>query len=191
MGLRRNAPAALALDLAAGRRRPGWLGWLLLALGALALAFELLGFAAARADLAERAAIVARLRAELRVNEAARGAGGATAEAERALEAAPARKVAAQLQADWPGLFGSIGAAPAGEVGLLALNADAARGGLRLSGQARSLEAAFAYVGALEAGAAGGALREARIDSHEWVEAGGMTVLAFNASALWGGEERR
>ena len=87
MGLRRNAPAALALDLAAGRRRPGWLGWLLLALGALALAFELLDFAAARADLAERAAIVARLRAELRVNEAARGAGGATAEAERALEA--------------------------------------------------------------------------------------------------------
>src|SRR5690606_30035234 len=106
MGLRRNAPAALALDLAAGRRRPGWPGWLLLALGVLALAFELLGFVAARADLAEREAIVARLRAELRVNEAARGAGRAAADADRVLEPAPARKVAAQLQADWPALFG-------------------------------------------------------------------------------------
>lgn len=188
MGLSRNAPAPLALDLAAGRRRPGGFGWLLLALGGLALGFELLGFLAARADLAEREAIVARLRAELRANDAQRGAGGAAAEADRALAAAPARKVAGQLQADWPGLFGSLGAAPAGEVGLLALQADAARGGLRLSGQARSLEAAFAYVGALEAD---GALREARIDSHEWVEAGGMTVLAFTASARWGGEGRR
>ena len=80
--------------------------------------------------------------------------------------------------------YGSgLGAAPAGEVGLLELQADAGQGRLRLRGQARSLEAAFDYVGSLPTT---GALREARIERHEWVEVGAATVLEFSASAAWG-----
>ncbi|QDF95502.1 hypothetical protein CJ010_02510 [Azoarcus sp. DD4] len=176
MRLRRNAPAALALDLSGNRRRPGWLGWVLLALGLLVLALQLKSLFEARTDLAERAAIVERLRAQ--------APAVSVTTAGQATDPLAASKVAAQLQADWAGVFGALGQAPDDEVGLLEVQIDVARGSVRLRGQARSLEAAFAYVEAL---ALKGGLRQAHVDSHQWVEVGTMTVLEFSASARWGG----
>jgi hypothetical protein len=180
MGLMRNAPAPLALDFAARRRRPGWLGWLALALGAVALVLALLDVQAARARLAEAEHRVERAREAQR---AARAGARAVAPAPplEALEAA--HKVAGELDAPWARVFGDVANARIDGLALLELHGDAARGSLRLVGVARSLAVAFDYAELLQAD---GALRDVRIDSHEWIVAGNADVVRFTVSATWG-----
>ena len=57
-----------------------------------------------------------------------------------------------------------------------------ARGSLRMVGEAQSVEAAFAYLEQLQRA---GMLREARIDSHEWVTQGPQMVVRFVLTAQW------
>lgn len=181
MGLMRNAPAPVALDFAARRRRPGWLGWLLLMAGLLAIGVELLALHEARNELAERERIVDRLRDELRRTRAAAGRVVGPEMPAQGLE--PARAVAGALAAPWARVFGDIANSRIDGLALLELHGDAARGSLRLVGQARSLETAFDYIELLQAD---GALAEVRIDSHEWTVAGNVDVVRFTASARWG-----
>ncbi|HAF54108.1 MAG TPA: hypothetical protein DCL01_02520 [Thauera sp.] len=181
MKLLPNAPAAVDLDFApARRRRPGALGWSLLAIGLLAASFAGYEFWAAERELDERAALVARLRTELRQErpqQAVRNAALVSAE-----EREPADRVAGALNADWASFFADLADASHPEVALLELQGDAARGSLRMVGEAQSVEAAFAYVDRLQRA---GMLREARIDSHEWVTQGPQMVVRFVLTAQW------
>lgn len=179
MRLMRNAPAPLALDFAPPRRRPSWLGWLVLVLGVLAATAVVLETGAARRDLDERQAIVERLRAQVR---SARPAAPSARTAGH--DASAALAVAAQLNADWGGVFAELAAAHDRDVSLLELQADVGRGGLRLVGEAPTLEAAFAYVERLQAR---DGLRGAALDSHQWDDSGRNSVLRFTISAAWGG----
>ncbi|HRP22485.1 MAG TPA: hypothetical protein PLF79_09415 [Thauera sp.] len=181
MKLFSNAPATIELDFAPPRRRrPRLPGWLLLAIGAAALGLAAYDWQAAQAELAEREALTARLRAELRDSrpqQAARTATPATPE-----EREPAQRVAGVLNADWAALFADLDRARHPEVAVLDLQGDAGRGTLRMTGEAQSVEAAFAYVEKLQRTAA---LREARIDSHEWVTQGPQMVVRFILTAHW------
>lgn len=181
MKLLSNAPAALELDFApARRRRPGALGWIVLALGAGALALAAYDWQAAQAGLAEREALLARLRAEM--HEASPPPAIAAGTPATPEERDPAVRVVRLLNADWAALFSAVDGARHPEVALLELQGDAGRGTLRLLGEAATVEAAFDHLDRLQRSAA---LRDARIDSHEWVVQGPQMVLRFTLSANW------
>jgi hypothetical protein len=181
MKLLPNAPAAVDLDFApARRRRPGALGWILLAIGLLAAGFAGYDLWMAERDLGEREALVARLRTELRQErpqQAVRNAVPVSAE-----EREPAERVSSALNADWAAFFTDLEGASHPEVALLEIQGDAARGSLRVVGEAQSVEAAFAWLEQLQRA---GMLREARIDSHEWVTQGPQMVVRFVLTAQW------
>lgn len=181
MKLLPNAPSAVDLDFApARRRRPGALGWVLLVIGLLAAGFAGYDMWVAARELDEREALVARLRVELRQERpqhAVRDAAPISAE-----EREPAERVAGLLNADWASFFTDLAGASHPEVALLELQGDAARGSLRMVGEAQSVEAAFAYLAQLQRA---GMLREARIDSHEWVTQGPAMVVRFVLTAQW------
>ena len=181
MKLLPNAPAAVDLDFApARRRRPRALGWVLLAIGLLAAGFAGYDTWVTGRELDEREALVARLRTELRQErpqQAARNAAPVSAE-----EREPADRVATALNADWAAIFTDLAGASHPEVALLELQGDATRGSLRMVGEAQSVEAAFAYLEQLQRA---GMLREARIDSHEWVTQGPQMVVRFVLTAQW------
>ena len=67
-------------------------------------------------------------------------------------------------------------------IALLALDQEGARGGLRLTGEGRSLPEVFAYVKRLEAG---GVLREVRLGSYEFHASGPLQVVGFTVTAHW------
>ncbi|MBS0513413.1 MAG: hypothetical protein JSR42_19835 [Proteobacteria bacterium] len=177
----RNAPAALALDFGPRRRRPGWLGWLALLIGSIALVATLYGAWSDYADVDERARIVERLRAQtpaaaaqLAVAAGTRGRfdGGAT------------QAVAARLNADWAGVFADVARAQGEGITLMELHGDAARGSLRIVADAPDLDVAFAWIERLQQ--ADGALRNAALDSHAWIEGKGGAAVRINATASWG-----
>ncbi len=169
--------APLSLDFIPQRRRPGWLGWVLLGLGLLMSALEIDQYLARRTDLAEREQIVERMRHQ--VARARRGLTPATAAAPvRAEEAAPALKLAAQLDRDWPRLFANVAEAGRDDMALLALSPDALRGIVRLNATADDLDAMFGYMERLEASAV---LSGVQLLAYE--QKNGQFV--FNLSAAW------
>ncbi len=171
----RNAPAPVALDFGCSRRRPGWVGWLVLALGLMALCGALFKAHSDYIDVEEREAIIARLRAQ------SRATGASTAPVN--YESGPVFAVAALLNTNWAGVIADLAKAQGTEVKLLEVQADAVRGGLRIVGEAPTLEAAFSYIERLQAQ---GVLRSATLDSHAWENAGGVVIVRFTASAFWG-----
>jgi hypothetical protein len=180
MGLMRNAPAAVALDFVARRRRPGWLGWLLVVLGLAAVGAEAVAVRAGYRDLAERERVLERLRGEAR---AARSAAGTATPGPSAPMLEPALRVAAELEAPWGRILEGLANARSEDLAPLELQGDASAGTLRLVGQARSLDIAFDYVASLQSD---GALRDVRVDGHEWALAGEVDVVRFSVSARWG-----
>lgn len=176
----RNCPAPLAVDFGQARRRSGWLGWLTLALGVLALAGVLFEVRGDYVDLDERAAIIERLRRQLRASQSMEVS---PVSAQAAYAIGPATVVAAQLNVDWAGVFAGIARAQGAEVRLREIHVDAPRGGLRLVAEAPSLEVAFAYIGLLQGQ---GSLRSPMLDSYAWTDEGGRQMVRFTASAAWG-----
>lgn len=176
------SPPVLTLDFSGRRPAPGLLGWGLLVLGVAAAGLELAEWRAGEADLAEREAIVERLRHQVRRASPVAATGTVATVTEQ--EARPALRLASQLGADWGGLLGDLGGAEDERVALLSLEVEAARGSLRLIGEAKSLPAVFDYLAHLEAAPSLGA---ARLNGYERVTVGAVEVVRFNASAEWVG----
>ncbi|MDY0013005.1 MAG: PilN domain-containing protein [Rhodocyclaceae bacterium] len=176
-------PPALALDFSGRRRPPGILGWLLLALGLLATGWELADWRAGQTDLAEREAIVARLRHQAQRTQPVAEPASERPVAEQ--DARPALRVAGQLGADWGGLWRDLAVAEDPGMALLSLEVDGPRGELRISGQARSLAAVFDYLARLEATPG---VAAARLVNYEAVTVGAAELFRFNATARWVGQ---
>jgi len=171
-------PAPIALDFVPQRRRPGWLGWVLLALGMVMSGLEISHYLDQRDDLIEREQIVERMRHQLQRER--RELDTAVVSPVNADEASPALKLAAQLDRDWPGLFAAVAGAGQDDVALLGISPDGLRGTVRLNAQADSLDAMFGYMARLEAS---GALQSVQLLTYERKSG----RFLFNLAADWRG----
>ncbi|ATE60494.1 PilN domain-containing protein [Thauera sinica] len=152
-----QAPERIELDFVPIRRAPTRLGWALLAVGLLCAGIELERFMSARAELDERARIVAALRSQ----QPAPAPPAPPEPPLTAQEVQGARRVAARLDADWSTVFAALARVRGSDVAWVEVEmvevqaagagaGDAsgrtAAGGLRLSGEARSLDAVLAVL---------------------------------------------
>ncbi len=176
-----SRPPVPEIDFVARRRAPGWLGWLVLALGCLAAAGAVDHWQALEADVdarrednrrAARAAEQARVLARREQDDAALRA-----------RIDVARKLSRQMARDWQPLFADLEARGT-DVALLSVEPDAARGVLRVTGEARDLGALFAYAESFSDAKSVGA---PRIEVFELKQRDGVEVVAFSLRLQWRG----
>ena len=171
-------PATIALDFIPQRQRPSLIGWLLLACGLLAASAALLEYQRLGERVADNEARLAR---ETRHYERSRVA--ALARAQEKIPEAELRRAIDQahsLRRGSASLLASIEAASDKDIALLSLTLQTTKPQFRLGGEARSLEAAFAFAQRL--GKQPG-IASARIDGHESKPSGSVEVVSFNLSA--------
>lgn len=176
MSDRSRLPLPVALDFVPVRRGPGVAGWALLAAGLFCIGLEVADYLDARAALDERARLVAALR------EAHRPTGPAAPdEPLDAQERHALLRISSRLDADWSGVFAALARVRNDDVAWVEVGmeaqGDSARGGLRLTGQARSLDAVLAVLARMRAEPA---LSSTVLVSHEEVMADGVDLVRFS-----------
>lgn len=155
-------------------------GWLLLLIGALCAGF---------AFLTER-----QLDDETRVHEAtvrsiertlpgaARAPLSAAESRAEAAVLADMRRVVAQLNLPWNGLFDTLESVAVGDIALLTLTPDARKRQIRIAAEARNLEAMLEFHRRLEADAR---MRDVALVSHEIETQVAERPVRFNLTANW------
>ncbi|CAI8808467.1 Pilus assembly protein [Pseudomonas sp. IT-P12] len=172
---------ALNLDFQP-RRRSGPLGWSLLAMGGgLAL-----GCLVMSQHLGEQ---VEQQQGHLQTTQRVlTGDSGAKVELtpaqvrEQAQNLAEMRKVSQQLRRPWESLFAMLEAMPRDDIALLTLTPDARKGQVRISAEAKDLEAMLDFHRNLEAS---DELSDVSLLSHEIVANVPEHPVQFNLSATW------
>ncbi|WP_397448560.1 pilus assembly protein [Pseudomonas sp. NA-150] len=101
---------------------------------------------------------------------------------EQAQNLAEMRKVSQQLRRPWERLFAMLEGLPHNDVALLILTPDARKGQLRISAEARNLEAMLAFHRQLEAS---GELADVSLLNHEIDAQSPEHPVQFNLSATW------
>jgi len=101
---------------------------------------------------------------------------------EQAQNLAEMRKVSQQLRRPWERLFATLEAMPRDNIALLALTPDARKGQVRISAEARDLEAMLDFHQRLEAT---DELSDVSLLSHEIVTNVPEQPVRFNLSATW------
>ena len=99
-------------------------------------------------------------------------------------QASQANNVLAELGHPWTALFVQLENTWTPDIALLSIRPDAAKGRLRLSGEARHLGDALDYVRRL---GVSGVLTDVVLEEHEVVESDQQRPVRFAVSARWGG----
>jgi len=172
---------ALKLDFQP-QRRSGPLGWSLLVAG-VALA---LGCVAIQHNLAQQAdqqqGHLQHAQRQLTGDTAGKPGLSAAETREQSQNLAEMRKVSQQLRRPWERLFAMLEAMPRDDVALLTLTPDARKGQVRISAEARDLEAMLDFHQRLEAS---DELSDVSLLSHEIVANVAEHPVVFNLSATW------
>lgn len=92
------------------------------------------------------------------------------------------RSVSQQLQRPWERLFSMLEALPQDDIALLTVTPDARKGQVRISAEARDLEAMLAFHKRLEAS---GELSDVSLLNHEIIAKQPEHPVQFNLSATW------
>jgi hypothetical protein len=182
MKMNRSArPPVPELDFVARRRAPGWLGWLALVLGCTASLWAVERWQTLEKNVdvlrednrrASRAAEQARVLARREQDDA-----GLRARID------VARKLSLQMARDWEPLFAELEARGT-DVALLSVEPDVSRGVLRVTGEARDLNALFAYA---ESFSDARTIGSPRIEVFELKQRDGLEVVAFSLRLQWRG----
>ncbi|NWL77605.1 pilus assembly protein [Pseudomonas taiwanensis] len=106
----------------------------------------------------------------------------------RAASVAELRRITAQMNLPWDGLFAMLEAQSRKDVALLSLTPDARKGQLRISAEARDLPAMLAFHRDLEAS---DALSDVSLLNHEMVTEQAERPIRFNLLANWGVKDAR
>ena len=169
-------PLPLAIDFA-GRRPASRLGIALLVTGlaiAAAVAVDITEMEARATAASQR---VDQLRKSLRRQSAIRPANAVDRD-----EAKAAQRVADAVRTPWDALLRELATAQTDDVALLGLDAEAASRALRLAGEAKNADQAFAYATRLRQSPW---FEDVTIVSHEDKLAGTVPIFAFTLSATW------
>ncbi|MHC5349311.1 PilN domain-containing protein [Metapseudomonas furukawaii] len=165
--------------------RPGW-GLLLAGLSLVAAGVVM------QLDLDRR---LAEVRADLdRVEQRLQARGlrqaplSAADEKLRAASQVELRRITAQMNLPWDGLFATLEAQPRKDIALLALTPDARKGQLRITAEARDLAAMLAFHRELEAS---DALRDVSLLNHETQAEQAEQPIRFNLVATWEVQDAR
>lgn len=170
------------LELEFQPRHSGPLAWSLLALAGAVLAVLVL---AQQQLVGEQDALEARVH-QLELKLGRRPASAAPQSSavirEQAERLAQMRSVSQQLQRPWQQLFAMLEAMPQEDVALLTLTPDARKGQVRISAEARNLEAMLQYHQRLERS---DALSDVSLLNHEVVAGQAEHPVRFNLTATW------
>lgn len=179
--LRRSpAPPAMALDFVPQRRWPNALGWLLLATGLLCCLSVLLDYRDLQTELDTAQQRLARETRHL--DHARRNALDKTRESVPAAQLRSALELSRLLQGRSLDVLTDVEQATTADIGILSLSQSTRDHQLKLTGQARSLKAAFDFARAL---AARPGMQEAQINSYEFKPVGSVEAVAFTLNARW------
>lgn len=161
-------PQPLTLDFrGSGSRRWAWPGLILLALATLLAGWQYACYEELDAEIVRQEEAVSALRRKPTRSVPVAGDKGNA-------------DMARQLALPWDGLLRAMEAALGSDVALLSLEADA--NGVRLAGEALSLEEALAFVQRLSAGAV---LVRPELLSHEVKTVEGRQVVGFTVRSGW------
>lgn len=171
------AMRALTLDFLRARRNNPWVGMALLIVGALALG---------QAANYERALVGQIELAEARLGVLAKGSQSAPVQPEDAEELQQeirhANEILQQLALPWGTLFNVVEASNEKEIALLAIQPDAGKQVLRLTGEAKNFNALLAYIARLEQSPM---LSQVYLTSHELRLQDAQKPVGFALVANW------
>ncbi|MDH0301865.1 MULTISPECIES: PilN domain-containing protein [unclassified Pseudomonas] len=170
------------LDLEFQPRRSGPLAWALLTVAAAVLALLVL---VQQRLVGEQVALEGRVhQLELKLGRrpASAAVPSGTVVREQAERLAQMRSVSQQLQRPWQQLFAMLEAMPQEDVALLSLTPDARKGQVRISAEARNLEAMLQYHQRLERSEA---LSDVSLLNHEVMSGQPEHPVRFNLTATW------
>ena len=172
---------ALTLDFQP-RRRSGPLGWSLLVAGVVLAVACFLAQQHLDDQASQQQGHLQHAQREL-TGDSGSKAGLSPAETrEQAQNLAEMRKVSQQLRRPWERLFAMLEGLPREDIALLTLTPDARKGQVRISAEARDLEAMLAFHQRLEAS---DELSDVSLLSHEIVANVAEHPVQFNLSATW------
>jgi hypothetical protein len=164
-----------ALDLDLVRRRPAWPAWLMLAVG-VALAGEALYD---YANLSDELAQIERRRAGMQL-AASKPKEPVSEQMQREIDAA--RQVLRELALPWEALFHSIEGAIGNDTALMAIEPDAGKRVVRVSGEARNYLAILSFMVRLEETQA---LTGVHLLNHQIRDDVAQRPYQFTLSASW------
>ncbi|QXI41666.1 pilus assembly protein [Pseudomonas wayambapalatensis] len=170
------------LDLEFQPRRSSALAWSLLALGSAVVALLLVLHQQLQHEQLALDGRVHELEIKLGRRPATAAPQTSAASREQAEQLAQMRSVSLQLQRPWEQLFAMLEAMPQEDVALLALTPDARKGQVRISAEARNLEAMLQYHQRLERSAE---LRDVSLLNHEVLAGQAEHPVRFNLTATW------
>ncbi|SEN26173.1 hypothetical protein SAMN04487857_112156 [Pseudomonas sp. ok272] len=172
---------ALKLDFQP-RRRSGPLGWSLLAVGLLLALGCLVGQQHLNSQAQQQQGDLQTTQRVLTGNSGAKVSLTPAQTREQAQNLAEMRKVSQQLRRPWERLFATLESLPRDNIALLTLTPDARKGQVRITAEARDLEAMLDFHQRLEAS---DELSDVSLLSHEIAANVPEHPVLFNLSATW------
>ncbi|QXI40707.1 PilN domain-containing protein [Pseudomonas xantholysinigenes] len=170
------------LDLEFQPRHSGPTAWALLALGGAVLAVLVLAQQQLVSEQVDLEGRVHQLELKLGRRPATAAPQSSAMLREQAERLAQMRNVSQQLQRPWQQLFAMLEAMPQEDVALLSLTPDARKGQVRISAEARNLEAMLQYHQRLERSEA---LSDVSLLNHEVLAGQAEHPVRFNLTATW------
>lgn len=157
-------------------------GWLLLGSGLLLTLLVLLARQEIGAQLTERSAALQDVEQQLHQRGLRQKPLSAGEEKARVASEAELRRITAQMNLPWDGLFSMLEAQTRKDIALLSLAPDARKGQLRISAEARDLPAMLAFHRELEESPG---LSDVSLLNHEMLTDQAEQPIRFNLLANW------
>jgi hypothetical protein len=171
---------ALTIDYRRSGRATPWTGLLLLVAGVLVAASVMARYPAIARKVQD---LETQIRDQKREMHAQEGQRKPSTDIQKSLtEVKAANEIIAQLALPWDDLFNAVESARTKEMALLAIEPDAQKRRVKLSGEAKNLESMLAYVKFLEGQ---GPLVDVFLQSHQVEQNDPLKPVRFVVTATW------